>query len=250
MEWMDELEKAVRRAPEQDEDEQDEFGGEDEQEEPMAKPVAKCGMQKSAKAEYDPADNGDDDTEDHEGTTAGTLEEVAPQRGAKKQNLYPKTRSGVKKSLAEGLDGEVADAIEVSDILSGLTKSIDGLNSGRDAEIAELRAEVVSLSKGLEVIGKALVKSLKDSNEIAKSLRAEVDAVGRQPAQRKSTVRKIEKSFGGDAGRELPSKAERLEKSMTALKSGLVSPVDCSKFESAANRGEFREDIWRKMGGE
>lgn len=237
MEWMDELEKAVRRSPEQDE-EQD---GEIEE---------GCDMEKSVKPDYEPSDNGDDEDADPETSDKDALDN-ANQRTGKKQNLYPKNRNSVKKSLADSVEGDVADAIDASEVLEGLVKSIDALAAGQDAEVAELRAEVKTLSKGLEVIGKALVKSLQASNDIAKSLSGQIDEMGRQPAGRKSQVRKIEKSFaGGNDTPELPSKAERMEKSMAAVKAGKITPVDASVFETCANRGQFRLDLWRKMGGE
>jgi hypothetical protein len=244
MEWMEELEKAVRRAPELDEEEQD---GEDEMEQPMDK--CGSGMAKSTKGDYAPSDNGDDEDEDTSPKVRDPEAlDQANQNPGKKQKMYPKNAGGVKKSLSE----DVQDAIDASEVLEGLTKSIDTLASGQNTEIASLRSDVNSLAKGLEVIGKALAKSLETSNQIAKSLSAQVEELGRQPAGRKSTVRKIEKSFGaeGKDPSRIPSKEQRMEKSMAAIQAGKITPVEASIFETHSNRGEFREDLWRKMGGE
>lgn len=245
MDWIDELEKAVRRAPEMDEETAG--GEEDEQEEGE---MGKCPpvMTKSTKPAYAPADNGDDDTDGDVGVHDADSLETANSNTGKKQKVYPKTNSGVKKSLTD----ESAAAIEVSDVLGDLTKGIDTLVAAQAAQITELRAEVAGLTKGLAVIGKALGKSLSQTDALVKGLTQQVEQIGRQPAGRKSTVRAIEKSFAGSGEEQkpFPDKATRMAKSMKAVIDGKITPVDASAFESACNRGEFRQDLWRKMGGE
>lgn len=244
MDWIDELEKAVRRAPELDEENE---GGETEEQE--GGEMDKCGpMTKSTKPEYAPAENGDDDNEDSAAVHDGTAMETANNNPGKKQKLYPANSGGVKKSLTE----ESVAAIDASDILGDLTKGIDTLVAAQANQIAELRAEVAGLTKGLAVIGKGLGKSLSQTETLVKGLTTQVEQIGRQPAGRKSTVRAIEKSFAGNGeeSKALPDKAARMAKSMKAVIDNKISPVEASMFESACNRGEFRQDLWRKMGGE
>ncbi len=244
MEWMDELEKAVRRAPEREEpEEMDETDAEGNGVDGAEPPP----MKKSA-GEYVPSDNGDD--EDEEGGAAvrdGEAMESANNNPGKKQKLFPKNKGGVKKSLAP----ETQDAIEVSDVLTDLTKGIERVADGQAHEIQALKSEIAGLTKGLRVIGQALVKSLEETRQLAKSLAMEVEDLGRQPAARKSSVRRLDKSFVGSPNTPaLPTKEQRMEKSMAAIKAGRIGPIEASIFETESNRGNFRQDIWKKMGGE
>lgn len=255
MDWMDELEKAVRRTPERmgrdDEDGEDEEGMDREAMEPaMEKSGKECGgMKKAMGGKYEPADNGDDEDEDGDvGVHDPDALDSANNDTGKKQKLYPKNQGGIKK----GLESESIDAIDASEVLTDLTKSLDRLTGGATREIIALKQEVASLAKGLGVIGKALAKSLEETRELAKSLASEVETLGRQPAVRKSNVRTMDKSFVGNenTGQSFPSKAERLAKSLQAIKDGKIDPIEASAFETACNRGHFPQDLWRKMGGE
>lgn len=263
MDWMEKLEKAVNarrdeEMPERDDDEEyDDQDGEDEEEEPQEKPepekkpvkksMTPCG---GKKGRYTPKPNSEDEEEAGEPDVDDpkSIEKKTKPLGSGPAKFGGKGSCGFRKALSE----EAAESIDASPVLTELVKALgeSHANLATLEDVSDLHAEVSGLSKGLEAVGKALTKTLSQQNELLKGIRAEVEEQGRQPAGRRSQVRKIEKGFGGEGNSaKIPARAEMLKKSMAAVKAGTIDAHSAAKLEASYNRGQFDHDLWAAING-
>jgi hypothetical protein len=227
--WMTELEELVK-GMNRDEDEPEYDGGdegdeeEDEEETPEPKPRARKGV-------TSPKNNA-------ETTNSGGEPSVHDPKSLDK-------RSGggaapVRKSLEDVVSEEAADAMEVSGVLAEIAKGINTLAGQNTEDVTRLRREVARLAKSVDAIGTAVVKGLTLQVNTAKSLKADVEAIGAQPAGRKSIAKSVEKTFAGNEEQEtapaLPSANEIMVKSMAGIRAGRINAQQASQLETARQK--------------
>jgi hypothetical protein len=265
MSWIKQLEELEKtalskamaaRQDDEDEDdgadyEDDDEGGEEEAEAPV-KPVKKgiSGVgntePKTSKQKgcYPPAESGEDDNEP--GDSAQVHDPKSLDRKTKGKRV--RFGKGTQKSLADGLTDEAADAIEVSDVLGELTKSIEALAGAQDEEIATLAGEVAAIKKSVNAIGSALVTALTTQNEIAKSLGARVEEVESAPVGRRSVRKGVERKFAPNDGTAEPvTYAGIMNKAMVAFKAGKLSTLDITKLECDLQKGVVNPAVMAKL---
>lgn len=268
MSWITDLEKAMRKPADEDEETTgaemgaEDDGDEDEEEEytpPTRKGISgtttnpgspKAGQKKVAK--YAPKPNGET-TGDDDDDEADVCDPKSIDRKTGGGPVKFASGGGTQKSLASQVSRETADAIEVSDILGDLAKGVQSLADAGAEQAAGVAAEVAKLNKGLAVIGKGLAFAIEQQARVLKGIQADVAEMGARPAPRQAKLKIVEKSFGdqgGDPGEGLPeSRAIMQEKTFQAIQKGKITNEDAARMEAAYNRGETAivKSLWRKV---
>lgn len=282
MSWIADLNKAMREnAPDEDEykkdmkysddDEEGDEEGDEEEEEYMPPSKTKKGISGTSTSKntpkpgqkkvdkYEPGENGETTGDDDDDADVADPKSIDRKTGGGPVKFA--SGKGTKKSLADAVTEETADAIDVSPILGDLAKGIQTLAEQGEAQAAGVAAEVAKLNKGLAVIGKGLAFAIEQQARVLKGIQSDMDEIAARPQKRQARLTVVEKAFGnGDAdpSEGLPeSHALMLEKSFAAVKAGKIGTQDAARLESAYNRllkgqtadGEMNivKALWRKI---
>jgi hypothetical protein len=272
-EQLEELEKSLlakgfdKKKDDDEDDDEPEYDGdgdgevgedEDDEEEPQEKRVKKgisgtSGAPKGSKTKgcYPPAEQGEDADPNEEHSTNQNKAKVHDGNSIEKKTRGGKvgwgSRTRVRKSVTEGLEEDTTEAIEMSDILTDFTKSIESLAEAGAADVQQLTARVQGLSKSVNAIGKALVVALNQNAQIAKSLSQRVEAVEAAPAGRRSIVKGVQKSFVGQDQGEPDTYEGIMEKAVAAFKAGKITHYDVTKLETDLQHGVINKSLLAKI---
>lgn len=184
-----------------------------------------------------------DDEDDLQKSTEEAPEEEALEKGGDKEDYDDEEEEedddDMEKSIEDSLDEdpEAAAAMDVEPFLRGLVKAID--------ERFDTIEKKIPRSGNYQKSTKALAKAMSDLGDQQMLIAQTVEAIGGQPVQSKSVIRKSKERFEDNGGSELNmSKDQILTKSLELRKAGKLGVRDVTKIENRLNKGiELPENI-------
>lgn len=214
----EELAKAKKEKKEEEEKEEEKEEGEEGDE----KETKGC---KEEESEETKGSKKEEEEEDEE--TKGSKEDDDEEtKGSEKEEEVKGKKLG--KSVEESLksNAEAKNALEVSDFLSLLVKSLS-------EKIEHLEGEISSLRKSSEGFKDAMVKSMRANAEFTKSLGDTIENFGDEPKAIKSKGKSLEKAFRGNTeeGAVEMSKSQINDKLVNLEVEGKIPAGSVSRFE-------------------
>lgn len=261
--WMTELEDLIKGmgkpSPKKanDDNDDDEDDGYDDEEDGGGD----GDMEKSMygdKGCYPPADNGDDDDQPSGAAVRDPdkIENKTRNLGSKKLKKPKGVNAGDGGYMGKGLRDVVgednAEVIDGAPVLSAIADAMDQIAHNLAKSFRRINRRLDEVDAAQALIGTAVTKALQGNSRILKSLQAEVEAVGSQPAGRKGVVKSVDRNFEGNSKAPTqPSRMEIMQKSLKALSEGRITPVQSASVDSYMNRGApLPSDLLAKiMGG-
>jgi hypothetical protein len=226
----EEIDKAKKK---EDEDEDEDAKGKKEEKEDAKKEGDEDEDAKGKEDEDEDAkgkkDEDEDKKEDEDDKGKKEDEEAKGKKKEKKDEEDPDEDEGKEKekSFAEKVSEkkEMKDALEVSDFLKNLVKSLSD-------ELAGLTSQVADLRKSNRKFREAIVKSAGTQNEMIKSLGESIDSFGDTALPAKSKqVATVEKSFRNNESSTELSKAQITDKIAELECDGKLEPGSTTRFE-------------------